>query len=321
MSIPYRSSLVISQPEAGEAVQHGDEGFEREVLRHYRDVETVALERLFQLKNKLANTSDDEFWYVFCSGLARLTDSQYAMMSKRMDDSPPVGEADSCLMALCWFYDDGHGTQGAANNIKYHAFSCPCSLMSHRKVLLIPERLNETFPDNPNNDKLSFPAEAYLAVPLFDGDKCIAHFGLLWTKEALQRRKFSWGFLELLCHAFEDIVLHRFLSGAEFPKQNNTATQDAVEIPFDTIAALHSLKPFARNLSHELRTPMQGIVGMLDIMYSTIHDALEGPTSVEANRAFRELRDNLEVIQGSQGPYCAITSCSLMNYSECQARN
>lgn len=295
MLTPFRSSLVISQPQPGAAVQLGDGLFEQELTRHYNEDETLALERLYQLKNTLVHVSDDDFWHTFCSGLARLVDAQYCVMSKRLPESSPVGEAGSCLMALCWFYDNGHGLNRSVNNMKYHAFACPCSLMSHGKVVLVPERLNETFPNNPN--QLTFPAEAYLAIPLFDAGKCIAHFGLLWTEEALQRRRFGWAFAELLCHALEDIVLQRFLSGADLPQASSPTTAESA-IPFEAIAALHSFKPFARNLSHELRTPMQGIVGMLDIMYSTIYDAIQKTGNQELTHVFEELRDNLETIQG-----------------------
>ena len=59
---------------------------------------------------------------------------------------------------------------------------------------------------------------------------------------------------------------------------------------------------FARSLSHELRTPMQGVVGMLDIMRANIQDALETLPQSQVTEVLQSLMDNIEVVQGQTSP-------------------
>jgi signal transduction histidine kinase len=69
-------------------------------------------------------------------------------------------------------------------------------------------------------------------------------------------------------------------------------------IPTDAITALQSLKPYVRSLSHELRTPMQGVVGMLDVMHATVQEAIEGQPNSKVRNVFQALKENIEVVQG-----------------------
>lgn len=300
MSIPLRPSLCISRPQPGAVVHEGDETFGAVVHEHYADDETVALEQLVQLKRRLRDASKDDFLPTLCDGLSRMIDSQYVFVSKKLDDGPPIGEPDSCLLALCWFWNHGPSAIGSASNVSYHAFSCPCAYMKYEKILLIPERLGEFTPDNPNTGNLPIPGEAYLAIPLFVGDKCIAHMGLMWSKEALGRKRLGWGFIEMLCHALEDIVLDNILKGAEFPaKPTQDKVDQSVEDTHHALRSLHSLAPFARNLSHELRTPMQGIVGMLDVMRATMEEESQALANSYSGTFIDQLKDHLEVIQGT----------------------
>lgn len=299
MSNLRRSSLAITQinHHSNSALQEGDAHFRKTVRRAYDDAETIALEQLVQLKAILRDTNDDEFWLSFCQGLSRIADAQYAMIAKRIEDAPPLDTPGACLMALCWFWDNGHGCEGSATNMTYHAYSCPCALMKYDKVLLIPEKVNELFPANPNASSLVFPAEAYLAIPIMADGKCTGHFCLMWTKEALERKRLGWGFVEMLCHALEDVVLERVHGGAEFP-ESKTPEEDDSMVAVQTMSALQSFKPFARNLSHELRTPMQGILGTLDIMFATIFDATQTQQDPEARKIMDGLQKDIQVIQG-----------------------
>lgn len=60
-----------------------------------------------------------------------------------------------------------------------------------------------------------------------------------------------------------------------------------------------SLKPFARSLSHELRTPMHGVIGMLDVMHATVQEAIESQQNYKIRDIFQVLKENIEVVQGS----------------------
>ncbi len=60
-----------------------------------------------------------------------------------------------------------------------------------------------------------------------------------------------------------------------------------------------SLKPFARSLSHELRTPVHGVIGMLDVMHATVQEAIESQQNYKIRNVFQVLKENIEVVQGS----------------------
>jgi signal transduction histidine kinase len=61
-----------------------------------------------------------------------------------------------------------------------------------------------------------------------------------------------------------------------------------------------SLKPFARSLSHELRTPMHGVIGMLDVMHATVQEAIESQQNSKSRNIFQALKENIEVVQGTK---------------------
>ena len=145
-----------------------------------------------------------------------------------------------------------------------------------------------------------FQPKATWECHFFYQGKCFAHFGMMWTKTGLNQRDVSWGYLEMLLHALEDIIVDRLLTGRGFAKKasQQTASTSTV-IPQTAITAQQSLKPYARSLSHELRTPMQGVVGMLDVMHATVQEAIEGQTSSKLRNIFQALKENIEVVQDS----------------------
>jgi len=266
--------------------------------------ESNAAERLVKLKRRLRSASSEDFWATITEGLAELTDAQWAFVSKRilLDDGnvavemPPIGEPGACLMGAAFYFNDGRGHKDSFNNFKYHAYACPCAYMKHDKIFLIPERLNEFIVDNPN--KLVVPGEAYLGIPLFAEGKCFAHFGVMWSAEGAARRKLSWSFMEMMLHSLEDLILERVLEGRNFAKPTVPHRKPSRVVPHEAITTAQSLKPYARSLSHELRTPMQGVVGMLDVMYAAVQEAAEGQTDARVREVFETLKENIEVVQG-----------------------
>lgn len=64
------------------------------------------------------------------------------------------------------------------------------------------------------------------------------------------------------------------------------------------VTAASSFKPHARGLSHELRTPMHGVIGMLDMMHATVQEAIESEQNPKVRKIFQALRENIEVVQG-----------------------
>lgn len=275
--IVERQTLCFSSPEPGMIVQRGNDGFREELMELYSPAESNAAEELVHLKDALRRADSESFWPLLTEGLASVTDAQYAFVSKRIlvDDEnvavemPPIGEPGSCLMGAAFYVNDGHGIKQQLRNFKYHAYSCPCAYMRHDKIFIIPEKLNEFILDNPNT--LAVPGEAYLGIPLFAEGKCFAHFGVMWSPEGAARRKLGWGYLELLLHSLEDMILGRVLEAKDFAKSAAPVHQERPRVvSHEAISVAQSLKPYARSLSHELRTPMQGVVGMLDIVSRSV---------------------------------------------------
>jgi hypothetical protein len=306
--IMERRSVALSRPLPGIVVQEGESGFKEELSRLYDPAESNAAEQLVELKNVLRVADTDSFWALLTKGLASIADAQYAFVSKRIlvdekdvaVEMPPIGEPGSCLMGEAFYINDDHGNgPGHLRNFKYHAYQCPCAYMKHDKIFLIPERLNDFIVNNPND--LIIPGEAYLGIPLFAEGRCFAHFGVMWGKEGAARRTLSWGFLETLFHALEDLILARVLEGNDFAKSAQPVrNEDPKVVPHEAISVAQSLKPYARSLSHELRTPMQGVVGMLDVMMANVKEASETmDIDMRTRRMLDTLKENIEAVQGA----------------------
>ncbi|EON69186.1 hypothetical protein W97_08544 [Coniosporium apollinis CBS 100218] len=300
-----RESLCFALPAPGEVLHNGHEAFTHELSKLYRLAENNAAERLVELKGDLRKADTETFWELLTEGLAKITGAQYAFVSKRIlvDDEniavemPPIGEPGSCLMGAAFYIGDGKEIELRPRNFKYHAYSCPCAYMRHDKVFIIPERLDEFIVNNPN--QLAIPGEAYIGVPLFAEGKCVGHFGVMWSPEGAANRSLGWGYIEMLCHALEDIILERLLEGRDFAKPAPPPSKPVRVVPHDAITVAQSLKPYARSLSHELRTPMQGVVGMLDVMLATVQEAAEEQHDYRVRQVFETLKENIETVQDS----------------------
>ncbi|KAI9891842.1 MAG: hypothetical protein M1814_002407 [Vezdaea aestivalis] len=270
--------------------------------------ESKAAAQLTDLKNKLSTASDEVFWPLLVETLADITDSQMAFVSKRIlvDDEntavelPPIGQPGSCLAGVVFCFNNDNEAKHTVRDIRYKAYDCPCAYMAHNQVVIIPEKWNELITKNPN--KLDQEYEAYLGVPLFAEGKCFAHFGLCYTVAGAARRRLDWTFIEMLFHSLEDVVTNRLVRGQGLSNKPPTEARfipPTKVIPHEAVSMSQSLKPFARSLSHELRTPMQGVVGMLDVMYATVQEAAEGHPIEPLSGVFKSLKDNIEVVQDS----------------------
>lgn len=296
-----RQTLCLSSTNPGIATHSGHSGFRESISRHFDVAESNAAEKLVELKMKLRDADTEEFWTALMEGMTSITGAQYGFVAKRIliDDEdtaiemPMIGQPGSCLLGVAFYYNDGDKIKNLHRDYKYLAFGAPCAHMRHDKVFLIPERLNEFITNNPNN--FPFPTDAYLGVPLFSEGKCFAHFGMMWSAEGLTKRSLGWGYMEMLLHSLEDTILQRVLEGQSFAKP---VESNKKVIPQEAVTASQSLKPYARSLSHELRTPMQGVVGMLDVMHATVQESLEGQSNPKLREIFQILRENIEVVQG-----------------------
>jgi hypothetical protein len=255
------------------------------------------------VKQRLREASTFDFLQIMMEEMSEIMGAQYAFVAKRVlyddEDSavemPAYGESGSCLMGLAFYFNDHNGRKQLFRDYKYRVYGCPCQWMRHDKVLLIPAGLSSLTPDNPNAKAFPLPAEGYLAVPLFYQGKCFAHFGVMFTAEGLKKRRMSWAMMEMLLHSLEDQITSRVVDGAalgEPEAQNKVIPQQAVA---NISPYKHSLRPYARRLSHELRTPMQGVVGMLDVMYASVVAATESAQWQWADVG--QLKDTIEGIR------------------------
>lgn len=300
-----RTTLCVSGPEPGIAAHDGDHGFRETVGQHYSVEENNAVEQLVRLKKKLREASTYDFWSLLMQEMTSLSGAQYGFVTKRIlvdeqnaaVEMPPIGEPGSCLLGVAFYYNDGEKLEDLHRDYKYLAYGAPCHNMKHDKVFLIPDGLPKFILNNPN--QFPFPTEAYLGVPLFAEGKCFGHFGMMWTLKGVRELRLGWAYIEMLLHSLEDVILERLVGGQGYAKDVEM-NKLAKIIPKEAVTAAQSLKPYARSLSHELRTPMQGVVGMLDVMHATVQESLEGHSDAAIRDVFKTLRDNIEVVQGKR---------------------
>jgi hypothetical protein len=305
-SILDRASLCLPDFSKDVIVHGGEAGFKDVLRQYFPTAESNASERLVTLKSKLRNASTHDFWGILMEEMCDITGSQCGFVAKRMlvDDQesavemPELGEPGSCLMGVAFYVNNGSDVKKLYRDYRYHAYGTPCAHMKHDKVFVVPEKMEEFLPNNPN----AMPwkqSEAFIGVPLFTEGRCFAHFGMIWDSVGAAKRKLGWSFIEMFLHSLEDMILQRILEGRGFAKElAHPESTSAKVIPLSAITASQSLKPYARSLSHELRTPMQGVVGMLDIMYSTVLDAIANQSSERVRSVFKDLKSHIEVVQG-----------------------
>ncbi|WPH03040.1 histidine kinase [Acrodontium crateriforme] len=305
VALVERSSICLPKMGSDSTLHHGDDMFNEHIARFFAAPENNALEEVVNLKQQSQGLPNDEFFSHVTEKIAKIVGADMSFIMKRVlvdeqnaaIEMPPHGDPGSCMMAAAFYYQTDDGTKQTMQDCKFHAYSCPCAFMRHDKVFLIPERFNEFITNNPNT--LPFPAEAYLALPLSADEKCFGHFGCMWSSEAAAKRTLSWAFIEMLMHSLEDMIIERISEGANLNPKPKLPRDRSRIIPHEAITAAQSLRPYAGSLSHELRTPMQGVVGMLDVMYATVQETAESLQDPKLRKVFDSLRDSIEVVQDS----------------------
>lgn len=286
--------------------------FTHQVARHFDDGQRNAIERLVRLKAVLREADPENFWNYLVEGLAAICNAQCAFVAdNRKQYDVEMGDGDNPSRSphgIVLYYDNGYSIKGFLRNHNNLASYIPCASMGHDKAVLIPENLDGHMGENAS--LLPFPLAAYLAVPLPTTDKLRAHLGLMWTAEGLKKRDVSWAYLEMIMHSLEDLILQRIAT-----EPNRAKSPQYHQIPDDsprqlrpsfrkTVATPNYIgdsvfKPFARCLSHELRTPMQGVVGMLDVIHATVQETIQNQPDTKTLSTFEELRENIEAVQDS----------------------
>lgn len=313
-----RKSLCLSSDQPGVAVHGGDSHFAESVVKHFDVEQSNAVEQLVALKEELRVAEMEFFWRRLMEGMTSICNAQYGFVAKTTraneEDTiqrPRITEPRSSVLGVAYtLSEDGPHIEEMHSDHKFFTSSTLRAHMKHDKVFLIPEKLSSFFQDEA--DQLPFAGEAYLGVPLFLEGECFAHFGLMWSEDGLKRRNLPWSYLEMILHSLEEMIIQRILAGDDLEKtekQNGTECICGEEKPHNdshtpvdhksSPFSFQPLKPYARSLSHELRTPMQGVVGMLDVIHATVQEALDNKPNAEALRLFQSLKENIEAVQGS----------------------
>ncbi|KAJ5176251.1 uncharacterized protein N7482_002128 [Penicillium canariense] len=308
MSFPSCKSECIADGLAA-VRDDGDAQFDASARSWNEGAQTAAIEQLVTLKQGLRASDTEPFWKRLMEDLTSISKAQYGFVARRIHGGEPLPELGGrrpSLFGAVFYYNDGYQNVGLQRN-RYFAGGNPLLHMDHERPCLIPENLKSlvSFGD----DQLPFAADAYLAIPLFSAGKCLAHLGLMWSKDGVRTRSLSWSFLEMLLHSLEDLIVQRLLlddlfpddQDAESPTLNSPAFSNPNHdhIPDSSHFTTHPLKPYAKSLSHELRTPMQGVVGMLDVMHATVREAMESKTPVKSGGVFQALKEGIEMVQDS----------------------
>lgn len=315
--LPCKSECLSAEP-ATAAFRNNDPLLDPQSQpRNYVDqAQCAATERLAVLKQNLRMVDTDTFWGHLMESITSICGAQYAFVARRVPDTEPICELEGerpSLFGYAFYYDDGYQTVGMHRD-RYFAGGNPLSHMDHGKACLIPENLPSFM--STGLDKFPFAAEGYLTIPLLLDRKCIAYLGLMWTESGLRNRCLPWPFIEMILYSLEDVVAQRIRDITQFRKPEKQSQRDpkttAAAQQQQTIGDFHAallhgatdfssqpLKPYARSLSHELRTPMQGVVGMLDVMHATVRETLDGQNSTHTGSVLNSLKESIEMVQDS----------------------
>ncbi|KAI2828146.1 hypothetical protein CBS147343_767 [Aspergillus niger] len=314
MSLLPCKSQVLPGDASASTLREDDAQADSSGRRYIGAPQNVAIDRLVKLKQELRTLRSEKFWNHLMEKTSSICDAQYVFVARKAREDESVNEIRGhkpYLFGTAFYYNDGYETAGMHRH-RYFAGGNPLSHMDHEKPCLIPEDLGSYISFDP--DQLPFAAEGYLAVPLFSETKCLSYLGLMWSESGLKKRNLSWSFLEMILYSLEDLVVQHIRDDLEAvntqqPSNSKTRSVSAshaiVEDAHISIThgladfASHPLKPYARSLSHELRTPMQGVVGMLDVMHATVREAIQDKPSPKAGFVFRTLKESIEMVQDS----------------------
>ncbi|KFX86909.1 hypothetical protein V490_08730, partial [Pseudogymnoascus sp. VKM F-3557] len=303
-----RASLCLPDITRGVVTHQGEDGFGGILKQYYNTPENDALERLILLKRRLKDTNNHDFWSILLREVCDIGHAQCGFVAKPAVPDPSntaavgiplLGDPGSDILGVGFYLNSGGSVDQMHHDYRYHVQGTSCIHMQNDKVFLIPERLTDFVKDG--WDKMPWEnSEAYLGIPISLDGNPVAHFAMVWTAEGAEKRKLSWAFLEMFMHGLEDMILERILEDKGPADEAKRKLQVSTRIvPIDAITASQTLKPYARSLSHELRSPMQGVVGMLDMMYSTVVDAIASQMYPKAASVFEELKSNMETAQDS----------------------
>ncbi|KAI5290781.1 hypothetical protein KEM54_000477 [Ascosphaera aggregata] len=260
-----------------------------------------AFNEIRELRNELRREESMLFWTKLIKGMARTCKAQYAFITS------PICPVDPEIRPAGIGYDNRHhlASEKVSDEPGRVVFEIP-SVLPIEGCDLITSDLPAVMGEE-NMAKLPFTMQSYLCVPLPISRTRTISIGMMWTQEGLTRLDLPWTAVKLLVYAFEELVttrakyvgLHKASPHRHnLKKEGNVRQNDRGRRRVSTLHKMPrsrypSFRAFAPHLSHELRTPMQGVVGMFDVVRADIED-IDPDNNIETAQRLKAITQSLE---------------------------
>ncbi|KAI5306782.1 hypothetical protein KEM56_007155 [Ascosphaera pollenicola] len=250
-----------------------------------------AFEELTQLRSELRKEESVLFWSKLIKGIARTCKAQYAFVAKHTSSASPPEYSNISTQVPGLAYDNRHNTTEDEAWDKAGKISSEIpSILPIDGPSMMACDLQSVIGEE-NMTKLPFPMHAYLCMQVRVSRSYSLSLGLMWTYEGLTQLDLSWAAVKLILYALEELAKSRaklFEFQRFSKKEDHSRRENRVRRPASP-RQVHNLKhpsfrAFAPHLSHELRTPMQGVVGMFDVVHADIEDISRDNTGEVADR-------------------------------------
>ena len=225
-----------------------------------------ALEALSSITAPLCG---DEFLKVFVKHFARTLDAKFGLVSEL--NQPLDGKVHTLAF---WQIND------TGENFEYALEDTPCKEVYNKSIVYYDSDIQALFPKD--TDLVNMGVTSYLGIPLLDStNQPIGHICVLDDKpidnnafvQPILRIFAARAAAELERKSYQDKLLRsqgelerRVISRTkELEEKNRLLDKRAKEAK----AATETKSKFLANMSHDIRTPLNGVMGMLDILNTT----------------------------------------------------
>ncbi|KAI8921100.1 hypothetical protein DFJ77DRAFT_149147 [Powellomyces hirtus] len=166
-------------------------------------------------------------------------------------------------LRILGFWHKDNGYMPDSRGVEYNASDSPCSLTLTDNVVAIPENVQKLFPDNPFWKVLNPLPTSYIAMAVLDTESgdYLGNVGMMDTQAGLEGLVGSPEHVKIGLRVFAERV------GAELKRMRmEEAIRYARE---DAVKANESKSQYMNHLNHELRTPMNAVIGMAELLDDT----------------------------------------------------
>lgn len=249
-------------------------------------IQHQALKDLLNLKCVLASDPRDHFWRLLVPGILRMTRCQAVSLTQ-------INQRQRQARIRYCCYSDERDSAGDDQDVHYWEKSRHAERSTRASSPKISQYQLNAHPVLSASLPFTERRSASLKHENFGGQSQVE---LMWTERGARERILGWPYVELLCQALEGVIEQRMLAEAECKLPTNLPVLSA---PPSVSTQSSRLAKQAGLLSHELRTPMQGIIGTLDLMHHSIEMARDAVQQADAPNYFEGLHQDIEALQES----------------------